>query len=67
MCFKGGVEFGSSESTTQTSLHSVLGIVAAIPTQVTCYDSSAHSFLMLSHLREADMSNFTPLFHQIPS
>lgn len=49
------------KSTAQTSLHSVLGIIAAIPSQVICYANSGHIFFSYTycHLGEAEMSKFT--------
>lgn len=60
------VDFGSNESTARTSLHLVLGIIAAI-LRLLAVLVVLTLFLMLTHLGEADMCNFTPLFHQISS
>lgn len=65
-CFREEVDFGSNESTARTSLHLVLGIIAAI-LRLLAVLVVLTLFLMLTHLGEADMCNFTPLFHQISS
>lgn len=55
------------KSTAQTSLHSVLGIIAAIPSQVICYANSSHIFFLTLIVTWVRQRCLNLLFHQITS